>query len=183
MKRKKNPELQAVSEHARELFAPLGEIRIKPMFGGAGIYLEDTFFALIYEYEIYIKADAAKADCVLTGNSAGYYGGGGTYGSTLNNCTLTGNYAGSGGAVSQCTVSNSALTGNSAAGAGGGASSCSLYNCTVAGNAAQNWRLTGFVEANDPVAWQTGVASIGYGDGDDATVLASMLHATARFRS
>jgi hypothetical protein len=44
----------------------------------------------------------------------------------------------------------------------------------VEGNPAQDWRLTGFVEANDSVPWQTGTASIGYGDGDDATVLSDM---------
>lgn len=37
-----------------------------------------------------------------------------------------------------------------------------------------DWRLTEFVEANDVVAWQLGNASIGYGDGDDATILGDM---------
>jgi hypothetical protein len=45
---------------------------------------------------------------------------------------------------------------------------------TIPNTAASNWQLTGFVEANDSVAWQTGIASIGYGDGDDATVLSDM---------
>lgn len=45
---------------------------------------------------------------------------------------------------------------------------------TVANTPASNWRLNEFVEANDSVAWQTGVASIGYGDGDDVTVLSDM---------
>ncbi len=39
---------------------------------------------------------------------------------------------------------------------------------------AQDWRKTGFVVSNDVVPWQLGNASIGYGDGDDATVLADM---------
>jgi hypothetical protein len=39
----------------------------------------------------------------------------------------------------------------------------------------QDWRLTGFVEANDTVSWQNGNASIGFGDNDDATVLNDML--------
>jgi hypothetical protein len=44
----------------------------------------------------------------------------------------------------------------------------------VVGNAANNWQLTGFVEANDPIAWQNGTASIGFGDNDDVTVLNDM---------
>lgn len=43
------------------------------------------------------------------------------------------------------------------------------------GTPGHDWRLTGFVEANDAVAWQNGTASIGYGDGDDVTVLNDML--------
>ncbi len=45
---------------------------------------------------------------------------------------------------------------------------------TVVNNPANNWRLTGFVEGNDSVGWQTGLTSIGYGDGDDATFLSDM---------
>ncbi|MCA9237297.1 MAG: lamin tail domain-containing protein [Planctomycetales bacterium] len=41
-------------------------------------------------------------------------------------------------------------------------------------NPANDWRMPEFVEANDAVAWQDGAASIGYGDGDDATVLGDM---------
>ncbi|MAT72712.1 MAG: hypothetical protein CMJ58_24800 [Planctomycetaceae bacterium] len=39
---------------------------------------------------------------------------------------------------------------------------------------ADDWRKTGFAEANDVVGWQDGTASIGFGDGDDATVLGDM---------
>ena len=52
----------------------------------------------------------------LTGNSVGYFGGG-AYGCTLNNCTLTGNSA---------TVNGLNF------GSGGGAASCTLYKGTVA---------------------------------------------------
>ncbi|HXR47276.1 MAG TPA: choice-of-anchor Q domain-containing protein [Candidatus Limnocylindrales bacterium] len=83
-------------------------------------------------------------NCTLTGNSA-YDGGGGAgaYGSTLNNCTLTGNSAGAGGGACgdpnvPCTLNNCTLTGNSAT-IGGGASDCTLNNCTVTGNSASNW--------------------------------------------
>ncbi len=83
-------------------------------------------------------------NCTLTGNSA-YDGGGGAgaYGSTLNNCTLTGNSAGVGGGACgdpnvPCTLNNCTLTGNSAT-IGGGASDCTLNNCTLTGNSARTW--------------------------------------------
>ncbi len=52
---------------------------------------------------------------------------------------------------------------------------------TVANTPAMNWRLTGFVEGNDAVAWQNGTASIGFGDGDDATTLGDMRNVYSTF--
>ncbi|MDB5816249.1 MAG: TfoX domain protein [Rhodocyclales bacterium] len=46
------------ADHLRELFAPIGAIRIKRMFGGAGIYVDDIMFALIADDVLYLKADA-----------------------------------------------------------------------------------------------------------------------------
>ena len=43
-------------------------------------------------------------------------------------------------------------------------------------NPAFDWRRTGFLTSNDVVPWQVGPASIGYGDGDDATILADMVN-------
>ena len=40
-----------------ELFEPLGHIRIKRMFGGAGVYAHDVMFALLAEDVIYLKVD------------------------------------------------------------------------------------------------------------------------------
>ena len=46
------------AEHVRELLGELGPIRIKNMFGGAGVYCDDLIFALIIEDALWIKADA-----------------------------------------------------------------------------------------------------------------------------
>ncbi len=55
MPRKPPPEIVT---HAQELFAPLGTIRVKPMFGGWGFYLDELFFALEAWDTLYLKADA-----------------------------------------------------------------------------------------------------------------------------
>ena len=54
MPRKPLPEIVG---HATELLAPLGEIRVKPMFGGYGIYCDGLFFALVAYDTLYLKAD------------------------------------------------------------------------------------------------------------------------------
>jgi len=89
---------------------------------GGGVWCEST--------------SAVVSDCVLTGNSAYDYGGGGAYSGTLNNCTLTGNSAyDNGGGASSGTLNNCTLIGNSAQ-YGGGANSCTLNNSTLTGNSA-----------------------------------------------
>jgi DNA transformation protein and related proteins len=40
-----------------ELFAELGPVRIRRMFGGAGIYAGEVMFGLIDDETIYLKAD------------------------------------------------------------------------------------------------------------------------------
>ena len=51
----------AVSEdfaaHVQELLGGLGSIRIKRMFGGAGVYVHDLIFGLIINETLYLKAD------------------------------------------------------------------------------------------------------------------------------
>jgi DNA transformation protein and related proteins len=42
-----------------EQLAPLGGVRVKSMFGGFGIYLDDLMFAIIVKDSLYFKADAA----------------------------------------------------------------------------------------------------------------------------
>jgi DNA transformation protein and related proteins len=48
--------------HASELFAPLGPIRAKAMFGGWGFYCDELFFALVADETLYLKADADSAE-------------------------------------------------------------------------------------------------------------------------
>lgn len=45
-------------DHYRELLAPLGAIRTRAMFGGHGIYCDDTFFAIVIDDALYLKVDA-----------------------------------------------------------------------------------------------------------------------------
>ena len=46
------------SAYVTELLAGLGLIRIKPMFGAAGVYAGDLFFAVIDDDVLYLKVDA-----------------------------------------------------------------------------------------------------------------------------
>ena len=44
-------------EHLKEIFAALGPVSVRRMFGGAGVYAEGTMFALVADGELYLKAD------------------------------------------------------------------------------------------------------------------------------
>jgi DNA transformation protein and related proteins len=46
-----------LAEHCLELFAPLGAVRVQPMFGGWGFYLDGLFFALIAYERLFLKVD------------------------------------------------------------------------------------------------------------------------------
>lgn len=52
-------------EFVIELFEQLGHIRIKRMFGGAGVYAHDVMFALIADEVIYLKADDPLAQAFV----------------------------------------------------------------------------------------------------------------------
>lgn len=49
------------SEAIGDLFAALGPIRTRAMFGGQGVFREDLMFALVADGEIYLKADVETA--------------------------------------------------------------------------------------------------------------------------
>jgi len=88
---------------------------------GGGVLAEDS--------------SAVISNCVLTGNSAGDFGGG-AYQGTLNNCTLTENSANYGGGTARSILNNCELIGNTAGFlcGGGGAFDATLTGCTLTGN-------------------------------------------------
>jgi DNA transformation protein and related proteins len=44
-------------DQLRDIFAPLGHVTVKKMFGGASIYADGILFALIDDDVLYLKAD------------------------------------------------------------------------------------------------------------------------------
>jgi hypothetical protein len=90
---------------------------------GGGVWCEDN--------------SAVISNCVLTGNYSSRYGGG-AFGGTLINCTLTNNSAARGGGSASNTLINCVLTHNMSAllnlNYGGGAYGCILSNCLLVGN-------------------------------------------------
>jgi DNA transformation protein len=46
-------------DHAAELFAALGPVRIRKMFGGTGVYVGEAMFALEADGVLYLKSDAS----------------------------------------------------------------------------------------------------------------------------
>ena len=56
-------------EFVRELFAGMGPVQIKRMFGGAGVYADGVMFALLAEDTVFLKTDAAlKAELGAEGS-------------------------------------------------------------------------------------------------------------------
>jgi hypothetical protein len=71
-------------------------------------------------------------NCVLTANSADFWGGG-VAGGSLDDCVVTENGGLVGGGAWSCTLRRCTLSGNGSMG-GGGADTCTLYRCTVTDN-------------------------------------------------
>src|SRR5262249_40630565 len=60
-----------------DLFEPVFPVRIKAMFGGAGIYAGDIMFAIIADERVYLKADdSTKPDFEAEGSGPFVYVGG-----------------------------------------------------------------------------------------------------------
>ena len=47
-------------EHCLDLMGGLGALRARRMFGGHGVYLDDTFIAVILRGRLFLKVDAAS---------------------------------------------------------------------------------------------------------------------------
>ena len=45
----------------QELFAVFGAVSVRRMFGGAGLYADGAMFGLVFDGQIFLKADAATA--------------------------------------------------------------------------------------------------------------------------
>ncbi|GAP37592.1 regulator of competence-specific genes [Piscinibacter sakaiensis] len=50
------------AEHCAQLLAPHGPVRLKRMFGGHGLYVDELFIALISRQTLYLKADDATRE-------------------------------------------------------------------------------------------------------------------------
>lgn len=48
---------EELAAHSAELLAPLGTVKIRRMFGGQGLYVDDLFIALIFADRLYLKSD------------------------------------------------------------------------------------------------------------------------------
>ena len=44
-------------DHLKDLFSPFGDISIRKMFGGAGIYCEGRIFAIADDDDVWLKVD------------------------------------------------------------------------------------------------------------------------------
>ena len=59
---------------AKELFAPLGDVTSRKMFGGMGLYCDDEIFCLVNRTgQIYLKAKGDFAD-ILAGENCTQFG-------------------------------------------------------------------------------------------------------------
>jgi DNA transformation protein len=52
----------------RERLSPLGEVTLRPLFGGHGVYWRETIFAIVSRGRLYFKADdESRGDFVSRG--------------------------------------------------------------------------------------------------------------------
>jgi DNA transformation protein len=61
----------ALRDWLEEALAPLPDLSIRRMFGGAGIYADDTMFGILHEQRMYLKTDErTRGDFVARGSGA-----------------------------------------------------------------------------------------------------------------
>ena len=71
MKREK-----AFIDFLQELLEPLGQISMRRMFGGHGVYCNGLFIAIVVDGRPYLKVDAqSRPDCVAAGCTPFFYAG------------------------------------------------------------------------------------------------------------
>lgn len=51
------PKISPYCEYIIDLLSPYGEIKVKPMFGGYGVYKDGIIVAIIADDELYFKVD------------------------------------------------------------------------------------------------------------------------------
>jgi DNA transformation protein len=49
--------------YCAELLSGLGTVRVRRMFGGHGLYVDDLFVAIVSGETLYLKADAQTSEC------------------------------------------------------------------------------------------------------------------------
>ena len=54
------PPKDSFADYCAELFSPLGPVRVRRMFGGHGIYVDEVFIAIVSGDTLYLKTDAAS---------------------------------------------------------------------------------------------------------------------------
>ncbi|MFC5569826.1 TfoX/Sxy family protein [Lysobacter yangpyeongensis] len=65
---------EALIEHLRDLFEPLGKISARAMFGGYGVYLDGIIIGVILDEALYLKTDEqTRADFKAAGCAPAVY--------------------------------------------------------------------------------------------------------------
>lgn len=56
-------------DYVVDLFAPMGPVSVRRMFGGAGVYADGVMFALLAEGRVYLKTDAGFREALEAAGS------------------------------------------------------------------------------------------------------------------
>jgi len=108
----------------------------------------------------YNSTNAVISNCVITGCSSYYYGGG-VIGGKLYNCIIRSNATMYGGGVAWSDLYNCAVLENRATQYGGGAYNATLYNCTVVNNTAIRGGGVSYCEVFNSIVYYNQASSSG----------------------